>query len=468
MKSRTLRKASLWALFLLGIGACRSAPVPYPGFESVPKLQKPDAPQADPAPGPSRPIDLGTALRLAAGSHLDVLEARARVREAEGRASAADGYLLPVLSAGALIAHTQGTVQNSTGDLQQANFNSLNGLGTVRISTNVGESIYRDLAAHRLADAASDFEVATLQQTLLSVALAYLDLVEADIAVRIQQQFVTESQGLVRLTQARELQGLGTALDSERARAQLAALEQRVIVTQNERQRRSKALSAALRLDSTLDLDPVDKDLSPASLLNPADPLQSWMQRASSRRPEARALEWQKVAAEHEASATRWSAWGPELSGLAYFGDVGKSFGTLDERDGWAVLVGWNLSFGGPGRIEAAEARREQANIALDRFRDRLQASVAGAYQEVQLARNRLDPAQRELDSAEKALKIANATFQGGLLSETDLLLAQQGADQARLRRLTAIVRYNEAQLRLLAESGVGSVDAFTGGAAPK
>src|SRR5439155_15218632 len=217
-------------------------------------------------------------------------------------------------------------------------------------------------------------------------------------------------------------------------------------------------------LDSTLDLDPVDKDVSPATLLNAEESLQSWVDRADARRPEARALEWQKIASAHEASATRWSAWGPELSGLAYFGDVGKSYGSLDERDGWAVLVGWNFSFGSPGRIEAAEARVEQAGLALERFRDRLRASVAGAHQEFLLAKNRLDPAQRELDSAEKALKIANASFQGGALSQIDLLLTQQGADQARLKRLSAVVRFNESQLRLLGESGIASVDTFTGG----
>jgi hypothetical protein len=58
--------------------------------------------------------------------------------------------------------------------------------------------------------------------------------------------------------------------------------------------------------------------------------------------------------------------------------------------------------------------------------------------------------------------------LRGGLLPENDLLLAQQAADQARLRRLGAVARFNQAQLQLLAESGVATVDTLTGGAAPK
>ena len=93
---------------------------------------------------------------------------------------------------------------------------------------------------------------------------------------------------------------------------------------------------------------------------------------------------------------------------------------------------------------------------------------MAGSYQELFLARQNLDPAQRELTAAEAALRIARANYEGGLLPENDLLLAQQAADQARLRRLAAVARFNQAQLLLLAESGVATVDTLTGGAAPK
>jgi outer membrane protein TolC len=147
---------------------------------------------------------------------------------------------------------------------------------------------------------------------------------------------------------------------------------------------------------------------------------------------------------------------------------LGKSFGTVDDRENWIVSLGWTFSLGGPGRIEAAEARAQQADISLARFRDRLQASVAGSYQELVLARQTLDPSQRELRAAESALRIAKANYEGGLLPENDLLLAQQGADQARLRRLAAVARFNQAQLQLLAESGVATIDTLTGGAAPK
>jgi outer membrane protein TolC len=456
-----------WIVLLAGSVAAGCA---APDAGLPPDAMSPRAPDAPAAPAPSvrKTLDLPTALRLAAGSHLDLLEARARVREAEGRASSADGYLLPVIGAGAAFGNTRGQAQSSFGALQEVNFNTITALGTVRVAANVGESIYRDLSAHRVANAASEFELAQLQRTLLDVAAQYVALVESDATVRIQQQFVQESQTLARLTQARETQGLGSALDSERAKAQAAAAEQRLLAARNERQRRSKLLSASLRLDSTIDLVPTDTDLLPATLLDPNDDLARWLDRAAQHRPENFALTSGLEAARDETSAIRWSVWGPEVAATAAWGVLGKSAGTMDERDNYLVTLGWTFSFGGPGRIQAAEAREEQATIALQRFRDRLQASVASAHQEMLLSRQQLDPAQRELTSSENALRIARANYEGGLLPENDLLLAQQAADQARLRRLGAVARFNQAQLQLLAESGIASIDSLSGGAAPR
>lgn len=450
---------------LAGLG-CRSAEPPYP--TEVPAGERAATVPAPAVPAVPKTIDLTTALRVAAGGHLDILEARSRVREAEGRASSADGYLLPVLGVGGAVSNQRGTLQSSFGQLQEGNFYTVTAMGTIRLSANVGESIYRDLAAHRSVEASEGYELAQIQRTLLDVSVGYLALVESDSTVRIQEQFVQEAQTLSRLTQAREAQGIGSALDSERARAQAAAAEQRLLAARNERQRRSKALAASLRLDSTVDLVPADKDLVPATLVQAGDDLQKWLGRAAERRPELAALQAGREAARQEASATRWSVWGPEVAAGAAWGGLGKSFGTVDDRESWIVSVGWTFSLGGPGRIESAEARAQQADLSLERFRDRLQASVAGSYHELNLARQNLDPAQRELVAAESALRIARANFEGGLLPEFDLLLAQQGADQARLRRLSAVARFNQAQLQLLADSGVATIDTLSGGVAPK
>lgn len=423
---------------------------------------------APPQPAPpeeSRPIDLATALRLASGSHFDVLLARARVSEAEGRVLSADMLLMPSVGLVGVLANTDGQKQGSFGNLADVDFNTVNAFGTVRLAGNIGESLYRGLEARRRVDAIGEFERATLQRTLLTVSMAYVTLVEADSTVRLLQQFVEETRALVRLAEAREAQGVGTSLDTERARTQLAGAEQRLVVAQNDRQRQSKALAAELRLDPRVALSPVDKDLTPARLIDPAIPLKNWLDRASSGRPETRALESAKLAAEAEANAARWSLWGPQLDASARIGSVGDGFNTLEKQDGWNVALGWTFTLGGYGQIRSADARVEQAGLTLGRFRESLVASIAAAHRDLVLSQERLGPAQRETEAAERALKIATANFEGGRLSETDLILTQQAADQARLRRLGAVARFNQAQIRLLTEAGEGSVESLSPGA---
>lgn len=469
MKANARQAGVLGLLALLAAAGCQSSDPLLP--ESITSdVDRGSGGKETPTPIPqvTHLVDLSTALRIAAGSHLDILEARARVREAEGNAQSADGYLLPILTAGGTWGRTEGQVQASFGNLGQVNFGTVTALGTVQISANVGQSIYHDLAAHRFAAASAEFELGQVQRTLLEVAQDYLSLVEAEVTVRINELFVQETQGLVRYTQAREAQGLGPALDTERARTQAAEAEQRLIVARNERQRKSKALAAALRLDSSVDLSPVDKDLAPASIVSARETLQHWLERAAENRPETRAYRTAREASEQEATATRWGVWGPQVSAGYLYGGLGRSPSSIDEHESWVVGLGWTLSFGGPGRIAAADARLQQVEIQLQRFQDRLLASVSGAYQEVVLSRERLDPADRELSAAEKALRLARVNFEGGLLPENDLLLAQLAADQARQRRLAAVARYDQAQLGLMAEAGVASVGSLAGGAGSK
>src|SRR5581483_9188559 len=124
-------KLGVTGLFAALVGCAATEPALPPEIHES-RQGPPSSPPATPAERKS--IDLTTALRLAAGTNLDVLDARARVREAEGRASSADGYLLPVISAGAAVGNTRGTAQSSFGELKEVNFYTVNALGTLRIS----------------------------------------------------------------------------------------------------------------------------------------------------------------------------------------------------------------------------------------------------------------------------------------------------------------------------------------------
>lgn len=421
----------------------------------------PAAPTSTEAP---RTIDLATALRLATAGNFEILQARARLREAEARVNAADGGLLPNVLVGAGYQRSTGATNDAFGNFRDAEVNLANATGTLRLSLNLGESIYRDLAARRALDAQHDHHDAAHQRVLTLVAVRYIDLVTAIAAQRVQEQVLKDAQALVALAETRDANGLGSVLDSERARAQAAASEQRLIALQADRQRRAKELAVELRLDPALDLMPMDEALTAAALIDVAKPMAFWLEHVQRHSPVAAAATLDVAASQQEARAVRWSAWGPELAVSAYGAGVGNAIGELDDRHrtGWSASVGWTLSLGAAGRIDAADARSEQATLALERLRLTQRAAVAAAYDDVLSSRRLLEPARREQQAAEHAYALAHTRFVGGVLGESELLIVQQAVEQARLRWLMGVAHHNQAQVRLLAEAGAITIEALT------
>jgi outer membrane protein TolC len=70
-------------------------------------------------------------------------------------------------------------------------------------------------------------------------------------------------------------------------------------------------------------------------------------------------------------------------------------------------------------------------------------------------AKKTIPIAQEEVTSAEEALRLTRKNLETGTGLTIDVLVAQDAADQARLRYATAVIRYNQAEINLLAALGL-------------
>jgi len=128
---------------------------------------------------------------------------------------------------------------------------------------------------------------------------------------------------------------------------------------------------------------------------------------------------------------------------------------TMYRQPKYQATGGFNWSLATFGRIRAAAGNVDIASLEVDRQLDESQAAVVVKHQASIVAKKAVTIAQRQVKSAEEALRLTQKNLLSGTGLLIDVLQAQDAADQARLGHATAIARYNQAQIDLLAALGL-------------
>jgi hypothetical protein len=103
------------------------------------------------------------------------------------------------------------------------------------------------------------------------------------------------------------------------------------------------------------------------------------------------------------------------------------------------------------------------AALNVDRQLDQVQAAVVTAHQASLTTAKLIPRAKQEVAAAEEALRLTQKNLQAGTGLTIDVLQAQDTADQARLRYATALFRYNQSQINLLAAIGLIDLETIEG-----
>ena len=130
------------------------------------------------------PIDLPTALRLAGAQNLDIQLAQERLREAQANRQSALEQFFPWISAGAAYHRRDGVAQAvPAGTISDAHFQSYNPGAAVTAQMDLGDAIYKSLAAKQLVKASDQALEAQRQDSMLSAAQGYFELAKAGALV---------------------------------------------------------------------------------------------------------------------------------------------------------------------------------------------------------------------------------------------------------------------------------------------
>jgi NodT family efflux transporter outer membrane factor (OMF) lipoprotein len=380
-----------------------------------------------------------------------------RIREARATARNTQSQLFPLITA------------NATGDRAKAsrNMGSIRAGTTNMFSAGFDASWEADLfgrlreqrnAAFAEADAVvADKEAVTL--SLVAEITAQYTLYRLyQVQALLVADNTTAQEGVLKVTQARYEQGVEGNLEVTRAQTLLETTRAQIP------QYQSLAQSAAYQIDYLTGGQPGENatllDKTTVIPLIEQDVLMETPVAVMQKRPDVLAAQQRLIAATAIKQATVAQLY-PNISLSAALGLLSNQTNTFigSRSQTWTLGGGLTAPIFDFGRIrsniDASKAREEQAALAFEQ-------TVLAALRDVETAANNYTQTKaqfatltRAAEASDKAVDIARKQYHEGILSQLDVLQAQQTAYQADNARAQAAANTTQAYIALCKALGL-------------
>ncbi len=430
------------------------------------------------------PIDLASALKLAGVENREILIARQHVIEAVALRQLAAAQFLPTLNGGGNYdAHT-GNVQQADGNILNVNRNALyvgagaNAVagGTVNIpgvvyNVNVSQTIFNCLSSRQQVVRRRFSEIATQNEMLRRVAMAYLDLLRTEGLRGLTVQAQGEAAEIARLTDDYAKVKEGRQADADRA---LTERENRDIdrIDADAKVRMAGArLAEWLNLSPAVHLRPVEEKLVPMPLVPDNIPLSELLAIALLQRPELGARRAAIRQALLELDGAKALPFSPNLISGFSSGTFGggsnlapPGFGSFDNRNDVDVVLYWtvrNLGLGNVALIRLTASQWRSAQLEQIEVLNQVRSEVAQAHARIQVQYARMLVSEKAVPVGVRTLKEEMQRIKGFVGLPIELLESFRLLNQARVEYLEAIAAYNQAQFDLYVALGQPPADAL-------
>ncbi len=290
----------------------------------------------------------------------------------------------------------------------------------------------------------------TKQQVLFQVQQAYLQLLLARENEAAARRAVAAAEESVRVARARLAAGVAAPFDVLQAEVSLASAQQGLARAQAQVGNAQAALAALVNLPLDVTLEPTD----PLEARAVDGTLQEFVQRGLRQRPELEELRARAQAARAGIELAR-SGGRPNVALAAQYDWSGP---TSNLASSWSVTLAVTLSLHDGGitdqRVREAELRLQQLALLEAQTRQRVELEVRQAWLSLQQAGPELAAAERGVEQAREALRIARVRFEAGVGTSLELVSAQAQLAQAEVALAAARFNQNLARLQLLVATG--------------
>jgi len=457
---------------LLMLMGCIAAPQPWDApwpKDSVPYVPPVSPPAASTAPPRTVseavpqavqgrfPIDLPTVLRLAGTNNLDIAFVREKVHEAYARTQLAEEQLWPTLGPELTFRRHEGLTQATDGTFLDVDKQQVFAGLRAGLRWDVGEAIFSTLAASRRYDGAQANLDATKENVLLEAAQSYYDLVREHLREQVAEASASVSEKLASELDASVRAGRGFQGDVLRARVQHSSSRLEILRAREGMKVAALRVSTLLRLSPGIELFPAEGIPAPLTLVDAGVSDAVIIEEALESRPEIKVGHREVEASRHEKEGAAWGPLIPTIVAEAAPGGLGPVLSDLKSTEDYGVSVQWRFGPGGIfdfGRYSLTQAKTRQAEINLERIRQDVMEQLMASLVQLRGKDEQMRLAQSAVKDAEESLKLNQDRQAGNIGLPLEVLQAEEALTRARMSFYTAVVEYNQAQLRVFTYAG--------------
>ena len=283
----------------------------------------------------------------------------------------------------------------------------------------------------------------TEQEILFRIVQSYYGVLLATKQLEVAEQSEKTAQSIMDRSQVRFDTGLVVESDLLSAKVRFASREEDLIRARNgvELARAQLDIAMGVSDDATFQLSDALTERNPSAI-----PLSDLEQRALVTRPDLKRIEAQQSAQELSVAIAK-SSFGPRLNAFAGWEMDNPTFVAGGGGNNWlgGIELQIDLFQGGAKRAALSRERANAEKVAAlkQAAGDALRLDVRQAYYDQDASWRQIEVARTAISQAQESLRINQDRYDGGLLTITDLLGAEEAARRSQSDYWHAVYQFH-------------------------
>jgi outer membrane protein TolC len=412
---------------------------------------------ADSISSPMR-LTLKDAVNLSLRQNPQVAIANLDLIESEQNRNIARSGLLPQASLGVSDTLTRGNVQALLGQKIPGFPGHIGPFYVIQAAPQISAPVF-DLTLWRKWQASREaVRTTAARQTTARelnaqlVVSQYLGGLRAAAEVKAARSRVDLAQALLNLASDMQKNGVGTGIDTLRAKVEYQNETQRAIVADTQLKTSIYGLARLLNIDPR---QPIELADAASFFETPSFPAGGSLERAYAERPEMKAILSQMRVEELRKSAAK-DARLPKLSVAGAWSLDGVTPTSMIPVYQYGASLEMPLFTGGRIKAETAVADIELRKLAQSEqdLRNQIALEVKTSLAELQSAQSEVDAANLGVTLAKEGVQQAQDRFRAGVANNIEVITAQDELARANDNQISALYHYNQSRASLARATG--------------